>query len=446
MAFGSAAHNVRHFVPCEWSLYWYDAIANYDDEFFRMHRLVLINFVYNWTGGTFEVAEIGENGDILVAPLGDFPGDAVSYWFGIVELKRNDFNPPSFNVVIDDESMYNHCRICENICECPPFISHINITTNRLIIYNSSDVTVSLRGYSLTDSADNANSWQLPALILRAGEFVSVRGYSNTSTTVHKSMTASFDFTGNVILSKSPSGYSSEFVFPNLDAVLNMTDAQLVAQSRLTRSREDVEFTSAVLDFYVIESSNTAQLRMFSGTPSSSAQEAVEQVRERFDRGTSSNVSVAAELITEHEYVYEVLVLFSQNGVQSGRNRVFVYKDSVITQTPSETNPNVRWNFITEQYRNIEAVREILDSRTSLSGGRLLYRTVNECEDYFTHTIYYAEIDSRVDPVICVCCGTANVYDHSVAVLRQRVTTVRKTDGFIQTVIVRDALRGVEIR
>jgi hypothetical protein len=70
-------------------------------------------------------------------------------------------------------------------------ISEANPTANWLEITNPTGELQTARGLFLNSGDD---TWRLPAIIVPAGETVTVRGQSNDNTLVHKRMTASFDF------------------------------------------------------------------------------------------------------------------------------------------------------------------------------------------------------------------------------------------------------------
>jgi hypothetical protein len=107
-----AAHPFAHAVMCDWMIHWFGTpgigtVGDYNYDFFRENYLVLLNFGFPNSGGTFEVSEIRENGDIVVTPIGDFVLRSSSAWYGRVELKKNDFVPNNyparaFNIVVDN--------------------------------------------------------------------------------------------------------------------------------------------------------------------------------------------------------------------------------------------------------------------------------------------------------------------------------------------------------
>jgi uncharacterized repeat protein (TIGR02543 family) len=180
-------HPDAHGVPCDWMIYWFAATARYDDEFFVQNRLVLFSFVFNVSGGSFEVDRINYNGDIVVKPIGGFPLNAGSNWFGVIELKKNDFNPPNFNVVFAN-SPYT-----------PSTPLQMTLENGVIHLHNPTDTAVSTRGLYLTNNNDLLK-WQMPAVIIRAGQTVQVRANSDSVTPVLKHMTANFDLRNGDIL------------------------------------------------------------------------------------------------------------------------------------------------------------------------------------------------------------------------------------------------------
>jgi uncharacterized repeat protein (TIGR02543 family) len=100
----------------------------------------------------------------------------------------------------DCENAVCVCCDCGNCTECgftSLRISVVDSDENWLEIRNDTDAAISGRGLMLTDGE---STWRLPAVTVRPGTAVRVRGSSNDSTLVSKHMTASFDFDDGAFL------------------------------------------------------------------------------------------------------------------------------------------------------------------------------------------------------------------------------------------------------
>jgi uncharacterized repeat protein (TIGR02543 family) len=131
-------------------------------------------------------AEVNENNRLPLAllPIPVRPGFAFDGWFTeSVEGERITENTAySANTVI-----YAHWTQVV-------FIDMIvSIQEDRLLLINSSDEVMTLRGMYLTDDPDDLKKWRLPALILRPDSEVVFRGVNNTTTPVLQWCTLGFD-------------------------------------------------------------------------------------------------------------------------------------------------------------------------------------------------------------------------------------------------------------
>jgi hypothetical protein len=131
-----------------------------------------------------------------------------------------------------------------------------------------------------------------------------------------------------------------------------------------------------------------------------------------------------AVFMGETEYYYDIRIINLQD---AGFFRQAMFKNDVVARVLDPRG----WNsYVTENHRNINSVRDIMDLQIILDwnswGDLFLHRDVTETAEHFVYTLYYVSVDSWVDPT------EEGVSTHAVANLMSYTRTVRKSDGLME--------------